>query len=56
MRRHVAGEHADGWWPGAWRAVRTENVPYIVGLARALELACENLADRSAGVSTLRDD
>jgi len=33
----------------------TENVPYIVGLARALELACENLADRSAGVSTLRD-
>ena len=33
----------------------TENVPYIVGLGRAAELALANLADESTRVRTLRD-
>ena len=37
------------------RRAGTENVPYIVGLARAVQMAVENLADENTRVRDLRD-
>ena len=37
------------------RRAGTENVPYIVGLARAMDLAIENLAEEQTRVRQLRD-
>jgi cysteine desulfurase len=37
------------------RRAGTENVPYIVGLAKALELAAENFQDESTRIRGLRD-
>src|SRR6266849_10601784 len=43
------GHHQRGFRPG------TENVPSIVGLGKAAEVAQKSLADDAARVSTLRD-
>ncbi|MFP3895534.1 MAG: cysteine desulfurase NifS [Anaerolineales bacterium] len=45
----TGGDHEQG------RRAGTENVPYIVGLARALELAHEDMEDNVAHVTSLRD-
>ena len=37
------------------RRAGTENVPYIVGLAKALELAADGLQDENTRVRELRD-
>ena len=45
----TGGGHEEGRRPG------TENVPYIVGTAKALSLAVENAAENSARMARLRD-
>ena len=45
----VGGHQEEG------RRAGTENVPYIVGLAKALELAAENYADEETRICGLRD-
>lgn len=45
----TGGTHEQG------RRAGTENVPYIVGLARALELAYENMGGNVARLTSLRD-
>jgi len=45
----IGGHQEDG------RRAGTENVPYIVGMARALDLAMENHEEDNARVRTLRD-
>ncbi len=45
----TGGAHEQG------RRAGTENVPYIVGLARALELAYEDMEDTVARLTSLRD-
>ncbi len=45
----TGGGHEEGRRPG------TENVPFIVGLAKALEMAVENAAEASARMAQLRD-
>ncbi|MEG0296126.1 MAG: cysteine desulfurase NifS [Clostridium sp.] len=38
------------------RRAGTENIPYIVGLGKAMELATENLKERTERISKLRDN
>ncbi len=45
----IGGHQEDG------RRAGTENVPYIVGLAKALELAADNQADEESHIQRLRD-
>jgi len=46
----LIGGHQEGG-----RRAGTENVPYIVGLAKAMELAAEHLDEENAGIRRLRD-
>jgi cysteine desulfurase len=50
LRPFMTGGHQEGG-----RRAGTENVPYIVGLAEALALAAENLAEEQTRVRALRD-
>jgi cysteine desulfurase len=50
LRPFMAGGHQEGG-----RRAGTENVPYIVGLAKALALATENLPQEQTRVRALRD-